>query len=250
MYSCKFTADTRKLMMNRVINPPIVFLGGFLSQPTLYTSVGLNLTSLFGNRVFIVDARMFDWLITISKFGWYLVLNELDRTVRDALKQTGKNKAILVGHSQGGVLARLYLNQEPFIGKFYCGLNYIEQLITLGSPHINRGGIKRGGHMSRWIQQQVPGSAFAPQVRYTSVAGKYVQGNSTGTKFERFVFKTYEEICSDGEAWGDGIVPVTSALLPGSKQIILDGVSHYSLIADPWYGSKEILPSWWELDGK
>lgn len=236
--------------MNQVMKPPIVFLGGFLSQPTLYASIGLDLVSLFGNRVFIVDTRMFAWLFTIFKFGWYMVLNELDHTVREALKQTGKNKAILIGHSQGGVLARLYLNPEPFFGKSYRGLNSIEHLITLGSPHINLGGIKRGGHMSRWIQQQVPGSAFAPQVCYTSVAGKYVKGNSTGTQFERFVFKLYKEICSDGEAWGDGIVPVTSALLPGSKQITLNGVSHYSLIAEPWYGSKGILPSWWDLDGK
>jgi len=231
------------------MNSPIIFLGGFLSQPTLYTSIGLDLNSLFGNRVFIVDTRMFEWLFTISKFGWYLVLNELDRTVSKALKLTGTNKAILVGHSQGGVLARLYLNPEPFFGKSYCGLNSIEHLITLGSPHINRGGINRGGHMSRWIQQQVPGSAFAPQVRYTSVAGKYVQGNSTGTQFERFVYKIYEDICTDGDAWGDGIVPVKSALLPGSKQITLNGVSHYSLISEPWYGSKDVLPSWWKLDG-
>ena len=154
-------------------------------------------------------------------------------------------KLTLIGHSQGGVLARLYLRPEPFMGKRFSGVDQIDHLITLGSPHLNQGGIQRGGHMSRWINRQVPGSAFSPGVRYTSVAGKYIRGNSTGARMERFAYGIYNDICAEGESWGDGMIPVSSALLPGSQHIILNGVSHYSLLGEPWYGSQEILPLWW-----
>ena len=134
------------------------------------------------------------------------------------------------------------------MGKHFHGVDQIDHLITLGSPHLNQGGIQRGGYMSRWINRQVPGSAFSARVRYTSVAGKYIRGNSTGSLSERFAYGIYKDICAEGESWGDGMVPVSSALLPGSQHIVLNGVSHYSLLGEPWYGSEEVLPLWWNLE--
>lgn len=212
---------------------------------TVYKGLSHTLSALSGQKVWVVDTRVFDWLTSISKIGWFLVLNKLDITVRKALKNTTMSKLTLIGHSQGGVLARLYLRPEPFIGKQFNGVDQIDHLITLGSPHLNQGGLQRGGYMSRWIDRQVPGSAFSPRVRYTSVAGKFIRGNSTGARFERFAYRVYKEICAEGESWGDGIVPISSALLPDSQHIVLNGVSHYSLLGEPWYGNQEVLPLWW-----
>ena len=131
------------------------------------------------------------------------------------------------------------------MGKSFYGLDQIDHLITLGSPHLNQGGVQRGAHMARWIERHVPGATYSPQVRYTSVAGKYILGNARGKPFERFAHKTYKEICSVGDTWGDGITPISSALLPGSNQITLSDVSHYALFGEPWYGSEEIIPLWW-----
>ena len=223
---------------------PLVILGGFLSQKVNYSSLRHAITVLSGNPVWIVDTRFFDWIPCISKVGWLIVLNKLDATIKKA-RSICKKKVILIGHSQGGILARLYLSPEPFIGKRFAGIQNVNQLITLGSPHINFAGINRGGHMSRWIEKKVPGSAFIPQVQYTSVAGRFIRGSSNGSLRERFAFRIYKDICRDGEVWGDGIVPVTSALLAGSQEIILDDVSHFSLIGQPWYGSDQVLPLWW-----
>jgi len=224
---------------------PVVLLGGFLSQQGNYSALKHAISDLSGNNVWVVDTRFFDWIPCISKVGWLIVLNKLDTTIKNASSTTNK-KVILIGHSQGGILARLYLSPEPFMGKRFAGLESVNQLITLGSPHINHAGLNRGGHMSRWIEEKIPGSAFAPQICYKSVAGRYIQGRPKGSLHERFAFSIYKDICRDGEVWGDGIVPVTSALLPGSQQVTLNGVSHYSLIGDPWYGSKQVLPLWWE----
>lgn len=99
--------------------------------------------------------------------------------------------------------------------------------------------------MARWVQQHVPDTIFAPQVRYTSVVGKYIHGRPSGSPTERFAFKVYKDIGEDGNVWGDGIVPVNSALIPGSEQIILVGVSHHTVVGRPWYGSEEVIRSWW-----
>ena len=232
-------------MMNQK-SLPVVILGGFLSLAANYTGVSRSLTNLSGQNVWVVKAQIFDWLTSISRVGWLFVLNKLDSTVNQALSISGEGKVVLIAHSQGGVLARLFLQPEPFMGKRFNGLERVAHLVTLGSPHLNQGGLQRGGSMSRWVERQVPGAAFSPQVRYTSVAGSFIHGDPTGTRFERFTFKVYKEICGDGEVWGDGIVPVSSALLPGSEHIILDGVSHYTLLGEPWYGSQEVLPLWWE----
>jgi pimeloyl-ACP methyl ester carboxylesterase len=234
--------------MARDENRQIIILGGFLSFAAVYNGLSQALSEFAGKKVWVVNTRAFDWLPCVSKVGWFLVLNKLDITVRRVFTNPRISKVTLIGHSQGGVLARLYLRPEPFMGKHFNGLEHIDHLITLGSPHLNQGGLQRGGYMSRWIERHVPGSAFSSRVRYTSVAGKFIRGNSMGSRFERFAYGVYKEICAEGEVWGDGMIPVSSALLPGSQQIIIDGVSHYSLLGEPWYGSEEVLPVWWNTE--
>lgn len=99
--------------------------------------------------------------------------------------------------------------------------------------------------MSRWIEKRYPGAFFAPRVRYTSVAGKLIQGNRQGSLRERHVYAFYEDIGGKGAAWGDGLIPVALALLDGAQQITLEGVSHFTGFGGPWYGTAEVIPRWW-----
>ena len=99
--------------------------------------------------------------------------------------------------------------------------------------------------MARWVQKSVPVSSLSPGVRFTSVAGRYVHGDLSGSLSERLAFRTYKDICGTGDVWGDGIAPVRSALLSGSEQITLVGVSHYAILGQPWYGSEGVIEKWW-----
>lgn len=226
-------------------NSAIVLLGGYLSEALFYDGFSRRLASLAGRKVFVVDTRSFDWIPSISKLGWYHLLYKLDRTVKNAYEHSNGEKLTLIGHSQGGILGRLYLSSEPFLGTSFSGCDYIDHLIMLGCPHLNRGGIERGGPMARWVQKRVPNSTFSPQVRYTSVAGKHIRGCRSGLLSERFAFKVYKDICGDGDVWGDGIVPISSALLPGSEQIVLENASHYAIVGQTWYGSESVMQDWW-----
>jgi pimeloyl-ACP methyl ester carboxylesterase len=222
---------------------PIVIFGGFLSYPSVYRGMRNTLAHITGQPVWIVEARTHDWLRSVTPEGWARLLDRLDRAVQQAVCDSTTGQITLIGHSAGGVISRLYPSPTPLLGHAYRGLDLVSHLITLGSPHYNR----RGGRMRQWVEEQVPGAYFAPQVKYASVAGKVILGNREGSLRERWAYRFYDRLCGDGNAWGDGLVPVESQLLDGSKQIILEGVSHFSGFGGPWYGTKEVIPRWWNV---
>ena len=226
---------------------PIVILGGFLSFSMLYVEMAGVLTQISEQPVHVVEIQSLDWIPSIVPLGWAGLLRKLDHTVHQAVGQSATGKVTLVGHSAGGVLGRIYLSPKPFLGHTYCGLEFIDHLITLGSPHYNQRRSLHGGRMSRWVEKRYPGAFFAPRVKYTSVAGKLLRGDRQGALRERHAYIFYEEIIGAGDIWGDGLVPVSSALLRGSQQIILDGVSHFTGFGGPWYGSVEVIPRWWNI---
>lgn len=57
--------------------------------------------------------------------------------------------------------------------------------------------------------------------------------------------RRYERLIDDGRVPGDGVVPVQSALLPGSEEIILEEAYHSGHFAR-WYGSDhKMVERWW-----
>jgi pimeloyl-ACP methyl ester carboxylesterase len=225
---------------------PIVIFGGFLSFTILYWGMRDTLASVSGQPVSTVETWSHDWLPSITRLSWAHLLRKLEDTVQQAAAESPTGKVTLIGHSAGGVLARLYLSPNPFLGYAYRGIDYVNHLITLGSPHYNQGSLKYGGQMARWVEQRCPGACYAPQVKYTSVAGKLTRGDRHGALQERWAHKVHQEIGGDGSAWGDGLVPLESALLRGSQGIILDGVGHFSGLGRVWYGSQAVIPCWWD----
>jgi len=224
---------------------PVVIFGGFLSADRIYFALRETLAALTGRHVSVVQTRSLDWLPSVSQYGWATLLRKLDRSVRAAAQISPTGKVTLIGHSAGGVLARLYLSPRPFYGEAFRGYQRVSHLITLGSPHHNQGGLTRGGYMSQWIEQHYPGAAFAPLVTYTAVAGRSLRGDRRGAPRERMAYRTYRSISGRGDEWGDGLVPASAALLRGAQHITLDGVAHFAMFGDMWYGSETIVPLWW-----
>jgi pimeloyl-ACP methyl ester carboxylesterase len=231
---------------NTNADQPIVIFGGFLSADWIYFALRDTMADLTGQHVSVVQTRSADWLPSVLQYGWATLLRKLDQEVQAAAQMSSTGKVTLIGHSAGGVLARLYLSPRPFYGDAFGGYQRVAQLITLGSPHHNRGGLTRGGHMSQWIEQHYPGTAFAPLVKYSAVAGQSLHGNQHGMPRERIAYRTYRGISGRGNEWGDGLVPTSAALLRDAQHITLDGVAHFSMLGDVWYGSETIVPLWWK----
>jgi pimeloyl-ACP methyl ester carboxylesterase len=224
---------------------PVVFLGGFLSAPSIYEGMAREIARVSGQKVWVVQARTHHWLTTVTAAGWALIIRKLDETVKEAVQTSPTGKVTVVGHSSGGVMSRLYLGSKPFYGHIFNGIQWVDTLVTLGSPHYNH----RGGRLRNEVQQMYPDAFFSPHVKYISVAGKSVQGKRDGTSAERRLSSAYQRLCGNGSAWGDGLVPLESALLRGSEHVVLAGANHYGFKGNLWYGTPSLVEEWWKAVG-
>jgi len=228
-----------------LVREPVVVLGGFLSHGLLYRALANHLRELARSEVAIVPTTAVDWLAAPMPAGWLPVLHRLRRTVRAAVKASPTGRAILVAHSAGGVLGRIYLSPTPFLGTIFRGCETVSHLITLGTPHYGRDRVIYGGKLSAWAERHCPGAYFADEVAYTAVAGKAIRGSVQGSPAQRRAYRAYRGVAGHGDDWGDGVVPLRSALLSGADPVVLDGVAHFAGAGLPWYGDREIVQLWW-----
>lgn len=216
---------------------PIVVVGGFMSWARSYRELACTLGEISGAEVHVAKITPLDWFLARFK-GYGQIVFEVASTVDKALLESDSKKAILVGHSAGGVVCRVYIGGDPpYGGRRYSGHRRVSTLITLGSPHIVPEG-KSLAPINR-VNSLFPG-ALHESINYLSVAGAAVSGASS-----KRARKIYERLAPDGHILGDGVVPVEAALLPGSEHLVLDAL-HHSRRLGKWYGSdREAVEKWW-----
>jgi len=150
---------------------PILLLHGFLSTPLVLTMLTARLRRS-GYCAHRVDLG--------GLFGRYnsRPVEEIARLVADRVAglvaDHGGRRLALVGHSEGGIIGRYYVER-------LSGSRRVSHLITLGTPHRGTPWAYSGyllGHLLPSLPQMAPGSAllralvddaFPPNVRLTSV---------------------------------------------------------------------------------
>ncbi len=97
--------------------------------------------------------------------------------------------------------------------------------------------------------EHVPGPFFAPGTGYLSVGSRHRVGRREGTLAERRTWRGYHALSGSGEPVieGDGLIPLASALLPGTTSLVFDDAAHGQGIGRDWYGSPRCLDRWWPL---
>lgn len=222
---------------------PVVVVGGYVVWPGSYRGLAQVLKEVSGSEVYVVPITPFDWALGRIR-GYGQLVFEVASTVDRALLESGSDRAVLVGHSIGGILARIYIGGDPpYGGRRYSGHRRVSHLITLGTPHV----VPDGGPHDRIaeVNELFPDALHTRAgIRYLCVAGAAADGTSS-----RKVRKRYERFGDDGQVEGDGKVPVQSALLPGAEALVLDDVYHSRWYGQPgsrWYGSgRETVERWW-----
>jgi len=218
---------------------PIVIVGGATWWPGSYRNFASMLRETSGSEVHVVPVTPLDWTLGYFR-GFGQLIFEVASTVDRALLESEAKKAVLVGHSAGGLACRVYIGGDPpYGGRRYSGHRRVECLITLGTPH-NIADKARLAPITR-VNALFPGTLHAEAgLRYLSVAGSADDGASSPRSRKR-----YERFVEDGRVAGDGVVPVDSALLPGSESLVVDGVHHNRRLGR-WYGSdRETVGLWW-----
>ena len=219
---------------------PIVILGGFLISPEAYEPMRGRLEQLSGQPVKLVAVGKPLWALTVFAFAWAWILDRVAAEVAELARSSPTGRVTLVGHSSGGVMLRLFLDEAPFQGRRYDGKALADTLVMLGSPHT----ALKATPLRQMVRQRLPGAFFAERVRYVSVAGD-LELSSASPLARRMAPTAYRNSSGFAADQGDGLVPLSSALLAGSTFVLLPGVAHAAAFGPTWYGSPEVVEQWW-----
>ena len=182
------------------------------------------------------------WLLA-GFVGFGPLLRMTGIAIAGAYRKAGHEPSIVVGHSAGGLLARLAMSATPFRGRIAAVQPAVGALVTLGTPHGLAAVARQrqhAGHVAvRFLDTTNPGAFFAPRTGYLTVAGGAVQGGSAAGRF----YGAFHRASARSSA-GDGLVPIDAAHLPGARQLTLPDVRHGHW-GSPWYGDEEVIDRWW-----
>lgn len=200
-----------------------------MSWPRDYRPLAGTLRDICGSSVHIARITPLDWALGRIR-GYGQLVFEIATTVDRALLESEAEKAVIVGHSAGGLLARVYLGgEEPYGGRRFSGYRRVSHLITLGTPHeIPAKG--RPSNLVGGLNRMFPGALHSGRVSYLSVAGDAVSGADS-----RRAYNNYARLAADGGVTGDGVVPVEITNLPGASHLVLDNIWHAPKHGR-WYG--------------
>jgi len=238
------------------VAPTVLVIGGFMSSPPMYRELRDLLLERGAPAVLVAPIWTPDWMIAAAR-GQGPIATRVGRTLLDASAASAASPAsggapvLVIGHSAGGVIARILTAPEPFAGRAMNGSARIGAIVTLGSPQMfdaRRRGSERMGETALWANEHIPGAFWAPRTGYLCVASDAIIGSAAGDRKARRVDGFYRGVISapDGEAIsGDGVVPVQAALLSGVESIVLHDAEHANVIAKHWYGDADHVDAWW-----
>ena len=241
------------------LRPTVLVLGGFMTSAPMYRLFEAALRARGAADVVVAPIWTPDWILASVRGMGPLTTRAgkalLRASVASAASPAARGAPVLVvGHSAGGMLARLLTSPVPFDGRRLNASSRIGAIVTMGTPHVVAGG-RWGGRIAlavaRFADLNVPGACFAPTTGYLSVASRAIAaGEAPEDGTERFVRRLYDGVLPQpgvDPVTGDGLVPTVAALLDGAHHLVLDGAVHAPAASTPWYGAESQLDRWWPV---
>ena len=239
------------------VAPTVLLLGGLFTSPPLYVPMRRRLLDRGAAAVVVAPVWLPDWLLALGR-GIGAILTRSGRALLEAADVAASSPVtrgaplLVVGHSAGGLSARILTSEVPFLGRRLGAAGRIGAIVTLGTPNRVAYGRSLGrmiaARAAEFADQAVPGPRFAPSIGYMTVSSRFVVGRRSGNVRERAALTLYRGIMRPMPGVpieGDGLVPVDAAFLPGAESLVLDRIVHGQFGGSPWYGSTEAIDIWW-----
>lgn len=235
-------------MSSHTPSPHVLIFGGFLTEPLNYRPLRRRLLARGAAKVTIAPVHLPDWAI-MGLVGMGPLLLRGGRAIREA-RRASPTPLLVVGHSMGGVIARLAMGPTPFQGRIAAVADDVGCLVTLGTPHRfgpsipwQHPGVVATEHLAR----AAPAARFAPTTTYLTV------GSILANPARRGPVRSLPQLLNRvlvgfvGErpgARGDGLVADELSRLAGARHIQLPDALH-GVAGSPWYGDDEVIDRWW-----
>ena len=163
--------------------PHVLIVGGFLTSPPLYWSMRDALLARDVASVSIAPVWTPDWFLA----GWVglgPLMRRTGKAVVRAHRLAGGRPLLVIGHSAGGVLARLATSPEPYQGGAPASPKRSARWSRSArrtDPVEPRGRRNRAGYdATSYLDRTIPGAWFAPRTGYLSVGSRYAEGGPAG----------------------------------------------------------------------
>ena len=131
----------REVLDGRPPAPVVLVLGGFLTSPPLYRPLRRGLLERGAADVVVGGVWTMDWLLAASR-GLGPILTRSGRALLEASRRSedlsGGAPVLVIGHSAGGMSARLLTSPVAFAGRRLNGSSRIGAIVTLGTPARGR----------------------------------------------------------------------------------------------------------------
>ena len=230
--------------------PHVVVIGGYLTEPLNYRPFRARLLERGAERVTQAPIHLPDWAV-VSFAGMGPLLLRGARAIRQARRRS-PGPLLVIGHSLGGLVARLAMAPEPLDGRVAGVAQDVGCLVTLGTPHRfhptvpwRHPGVAAAEHLERVS----PGAWFAPRTGYLTVGSTLTRPATRApirsvVQLSNRVLLGFVGDVPGGR--GDGLVGDQLSRLSGARHLSYPDVRHGTLGA-PWYGDEHVLERWWPV---
>jgi hypothetical protein len=233
------------------VGPYVVIIGGFLTESVSYRPLRARLLERGAARVTVAALHWPDWLV-MGMVGMGPVMLRGARAIREA-RRVAPAPLIVVGHSAGGLIARLAMAPEPIDGRFAGVSDDVGCLVSLGTPisfdPLIAGWRHAGVRAVDSLERVTPGAWFAPRTAYVSVGSRRVPPSPVRPSLSPGALGHTITRIAVGQtpgAWSDGLVDEVRSRLPGARHLIFDDVLH-GVFGGPWYGDAHVIDRWWPV---
>jgi len=234
--------------------PAVLIVGGLLTSWLWYCPFRGRIRRRGASHVAIAHVWLRQWVLAAfvgPARSASVVADAIDRLYAEE-----KRPILVVGHSGGGILARLALAREPFDGTRLARRDAVGAVVTLGTPHqatrfdgtIGRHGLRALRFLQALDEAPGPSDPWAT----LSVGGRLPEAPPAGGSLADRLRRRLTAWCyrallgpKGAGAPGDGLVPLECAILPRAEELRLPGVAHAPIFGTPWYFSEEGVAKWW-----